>query len=171
MKIALLAVSATLATLATISAAHAGVVAGTYTGASTDGNYVSFTIANDSNNVLAVTGISRSFSALCNDGSTLNTNWGYSVDQPIVNYKASITTSGNYFTIAFNLIFSADGLKVGGTTHAYAPTLSPVGPTPTKALLCKSLGQKLLANRQAAARVSPPARSAVYSGKLVTSGR
>lgn len=161
---------ATLAAFALASTANAGAVAGTYSGASADGNSVSFTVADDGNGVLALTGQSYNFSAMCNDGSTFNSGWGLGYDTPITGNKVKNTFAFPYLTNIVSLTFSADGQSATGTISSVSPTLTPVGPKPKKALFCKSPMQSLsLTLQSGAARVKPPAQGAVYLGKTIQS--
>ncbi len=161
---------AALAALSLASVANAGAVAGTYTGTSADGNYVSFTVSVDGNSVLALTSQSYNFSAMCNDGSTLNTGWGLGYDTPITGSTVKNTFAFADLTNVVKLTFSGDGQSATGTIRSIGPSLTPIGPKPHKALFCKSPTQSLSVTLQpGAARVKPPAQGAVYLGKTVTS--
>lgn len=118
-------------------------VAGTYAGTTADGNPLSFTVATDVNTgLLTVTEGGLSFSALCNDGSTFNTGWGYFVTAPdIVNRKVSYVQTFPYFVFTVSLKFSMDGQSATGTVMSVSPELSPAGPKPKKALFCTSASQ------------------------------
>ena len=143
-------------------------VAGTYSGTTADGNGVSFTVATDPNTgVLAVTGATVFFSDMCRDGSTLNTGWGYGLNQDIVARKVSNTTAGSYFTITFNLNFAANGQSATGRVASFSPSLNPVGPHPTSALYCKSAMQSMSVTLQPpmASQSRPPATGAIWLGK------
>lgn len=159
-----------LAAVLAASTASAGAIAGTYSGTSTDGNTVSFTVAVDGNGVLALTGETIYFSALCNDGSTLNTGWGLGYDQPITTARVKGGFAFNYLTTSFNLLFSSDGQSAAGRVATVSPTLTPVGPTPKRALFCRSKSQAVTLTRQPGpVRVVPPTQGAVYLGKLAHS--
>jgi hypothetical protein len=143
-------------------------VAGTYSGTTADGNGVSFTVATDPNTgLLAVTGAGIGFSDMCRDGSTLNTGWGYGLNQDIVARKVSNTTAGSYFTITFNLTFAPNGQSATGRIASFSPTLNPVGPHPTSALYCKSPMQSMSVTLQPpmASLFKPPAKGAIWLGK------
>lgn len=156
-----------LAALAATSTASAGALAGTYSGNSADGNGVTVVVGTDFNGALAATSATVFFSALCNDGTTLNTGWSYGTDQPITGSRVSNLTASNYFTIGYHLTFSADGQTATGTIASVAPTLTPVGPHPKRALFCRSMSQSVtLTIQPGTARVAPPAQGAVYLGKL-----
>lgn len=143
-------------------------VAGTYSGTTADGNGVSFTVATDPNtHVLAVTSASVGFSDICHDGSILGEGWGYGLNQDIVARKVTNTTAGAYFTIKFSMTFSVNGQSATGWISSFSPTLSPVGPKPTRALFCKSLGQSMSLTLQppAMSQFKPPAKGAIWLGK------
>ena len=160
-----------LAAIAAASTASAGALAGTYMGTSADGNGVTVVVATDTNGVLAATSATVFFSAFCSrDGSTLNTGWGYGTDQPITGRRVANVTASNYFTISYHLTFSVDGQTATGTIASISPTLTPVGPKPTKALFCRSASQAVTLTRQPGpARVVPPAQGAIFLGKMVHS--
>ncbi len=142
-------------------------VAGTYSGASANGDGVTFTVGTDTGTgVLAVQSASIGFSALCRDGSTLNSGWGYGMNQDIAHKRVSNTTYGPYFTIKFTLKFSADNQSATGTVSTVTSSLSPIGPAPKKVLLCRSPIQALNVTLQpATSRVTPPpAKGAVWLG-------
>jgi hypothetical protein len=147
-------------------------VAGVYSGTSMDGNGITLDVSTDTGTgLLAVTGASIGFSALCSDGSTLNSGWGYGLTQDILNRKVKNTTAGYYFTITFDVTFSRDGQSATGTISTVSPTLSPVGAKPKKALFCTSASQPLGLTLQAdGAKVRPPVNGAVMTGKLVHAG-
>jgi hypothetical protein len=143
-------------------------VAGAYAGTTADGNGVSFTVATDPDTgVLAVTGAGVGFSDLCRDGSTLNEGWGYGLMQDISARKVANITAGPYFTISFNMTFSGNGQTATGRITSYSPSLSPIGPSPTKALWCKSLNQGMTLTLQppAASPFKAPAKGAIWLGK------
>ncbi len=160
----------TAALAAAIASPAAAQVAGTYSGTSADGNTVQFVVSTDSGTgFLAVTSATDFFSALCNDGSTLNTGWGYGLTADIVNRKVKNITPNNYFTITFNLVFAPDGQSATGNITSISPTLTPVGPRPKKALICTSPSQTLGVTLQSgAAKVAPPAPGAIMYGKINT---
>jgi hypothetical protein len=161
------AIAALVAANATPAAAQ---LAGTYSGTSLNGDYVSFTVATDTGTgKLAVMSANISFSALCGNGSTLNTAWGYGMTQDIVKHRVKNITAGPYFTITFNLDFAAGGQSATGQVTSISPTLTPVGPAPKHALFCRSPSQTMSVTYQgAAAKFTPPANGAVMLGKLQT---
>jgi len=157
----LLTAAAAVAALAAAAGPTAAQVAGTYSGTSADGNGVSFTVATDPNNGdLAITSASISISALCSDGSTFNTGWGFGFSPlpDIINHKVTSKGGGPYLTTDLNLTFSADNQSAKGFILEIVPTLTPVGPAPKKALICRTKRQTMGVNLQpGGAKVAPPA--------------
>jgi hypothetical protein len=141
------------AIVATVIAAPAmAQVAGTYGGTSADGNGVTFVVGTDpSTGNLAVTSATIFFTAPCkNDTYVLNTGWGFGLTQDIAaNGRVTISETGNYYTFYVALDFASDGQSVTGTIISISPTLTPVGPRPTHALICTSPRQALTATLQA----------------------
>jgi hypothetical protein len=139
------------AKLATVAAAAAAAIAlpaaaqvvGNYFGTTADGNSISFTVATDENTgLLTIVQGGISFSALCNDGSTFNSGWGYGVDAPdIVNRKVKYVQTYPYFVFTADVKFSADGQSATGTFMSVSPELAPSGPKPKRALFCTSASQ------------------------------
>ncbi len=150
---------------AAVASPAAAQVAGTYSGTSADGNSVSFVVGSDpSNGDLALTSASIGFSALCSDGSTLNAGIGFGFYPlaDIVNHRTTSRGGGNYNTTDLSLTFSADGQTANGFIYSVSPTLSPVGPAPKKALICKSARQPMgLTLQSGGAKVDPPAKGVV----------
>lgn len=142
---------------------------GTYSGTAFDGSGVTFVVGTDpANSSLAVTSESVFFNATCSGGApNLDTGWGYGLTQDVVNRRVSNVTAGNYFTIAFNLTFSSDGQSATGRVSADSPSLFPVGPTPTKGVICKSRSQTLSVTLQPpSAKINPPPTGATMLGKF-----
>jgi len=134
------------ALVAALASPAAAQVAGTYSGTTADGNNVSFTVGTDPNTGnLALTSASVSISALCSDGSTFNTGWGFGFSPlpDISHHKVTSDGGGPYLTTDFSLTFSADGQSATGTIYEAVPTLTPVGPKPKKALFCSSAQQSM----------------------------
>ncbi len=148
-----------------VASPAAAQVAGTYSGTSADGNGVSFDVASDGVGGFNVVNAVVFFSDVCKDASILNQGWGYGLNAPIVSRKASDTTANPYFTITFDLKFSNDGQTATGHVTSYSPTLSPVGPTPNKALFCKSAKQDMgVALQPPGPRAGPPAGATILYG-------
>jgi hypothetical protein len=127
-------------------------VAGTYSGTSVDGNGLTFVVGTDPNTGdLAVTSATIFFSAPCKGSSyVLNTGWGFGLNSDIAaNGKVTITSNGNYYAFDVHLDFSSDGQSATGTVVSVSPTLDPVGPRPTHALICTSPKQALALALQA----------------------
>jgi hypothetical protein len=112
--------------------------AGTYTGSSADGQSVSFTVALDGDNQLAVTSASISFEAPCKGGTapTLISGWGFGADAVITNKKATLVAPDPFFYITASLKFV--GSNVTGTITTRAPYLDPGKTPPNKADFCES---------------------------------
>lgn len=126
------------AALCAVSAPASAQTAGTYSGASADGQTVSFVVGTDSNNVLAITGASIDFAAPCKGGTapTLYSGWGFGADAVITNRKAVLVAPDPYFYITANLKFV--GSTITGTITTKTAYLDP-GKTPPKlADFCES---------------------------------
>lgn len=107
------------------------------------------------------------FSDLCKDGSLLTSGWQFGTNSPIVNHRVSDSSTSAYYTFDTDLKFSNDGQTATGMITSYGPTLSPVGPTPNKALFCKASRQPVgLSLQPPSARVKPPAGGAIMFGKV-----
>jgi hypothetical protein len=129
--------------------------AGTYTGASADGQTVSFVVGLDSNSVLAVTGASVDFQAPCKGGTapTLYSGWGFAADAVITGRKAVLVAPDPYFYITANLKFV--GSTVTGTITTKTAYLDP-GKTPPKlADFCESPLQAFTATLNGPGPVTP----------------
>jgi hypothetical protein len=127
-------------------------VAGTYAGTSADGNGLTFVVGTDPNTGdLAVTSASIFFSAPCKNSTyVLNTGWGFGLNSDIAtNGRVTISSNDNYFTFEIHLDFASDGQSATGTIVSTSPTLDPVGPRPTHALICTSPKQALTLTLQA----------------------
>jgi hypothetical protein len=139
-------------------------VAGVYSGTAADGSGLSFTVGTDPNNSSpAIVGASISFSAPCRGTtSTLQTGWGFNPNADISNRKVTYNYDFDYLSNAVSLTFSADGQTATGFIASISPTLSPVGPKPTKALYCASRRQALSLTLQPAAKAMPQPRAVLY---------
>ena len=164
-----------LVTAAALAAAIASPAAaqqiGDYAGVTSDGSGVLFTVGADTGTgALAITNAAVFFDATCSGGApNLDTGWGYGLLQDIVSRKVANTTAGNYFTFTFDLAFSKDGQSATGHVSADSPSLFPVGPTPTKGVICKSSRKTMTVNFQPpVAKVTPPPTGAVMLGKVKT---
>jgi hypothetical protein len=126
-------------------------VAGTYGGTSADGNSLTFVVATDPNTGdLAVTSATIFFTAPCKNSSyVLNTGWGFGLNSDIKDGKVKITSNDNYFSFHIGLDFASDGQSATGEIVSTSPTLTPVGPKPTHALICTSPKQDLSLTLQA----------------------
>jgi hypothetical protein len=131
-------------------------VEGTYEGTSADGNGLTFVVGTDPNTGdLAVTSASVFFTAPCKNSTyVLNTGWGFGPTSDIKNRRASIISDDNYFSFKITLDFASDGQSATGTITSTSPTLTPVGPRPTHALICTSPKQALALTLQPAADVA-----------------
>jgi hypothetical protein len=159
------------ALVAAIASPAAAQQIGNYAGVTSDGQGVLFTVGTDAGTgSLAITNAAVFFDATCSGGAPdLVTGWGYDLTQDIVSRKVANVTAGTYFTITFNLTFSKDGQSAMGRVSADSPSLYPVGPTPTKAVFCKSSPKMMTVNFQpASAKFTPPATGAVMLGKVKT---
>jgi hypothetical protein len=112
--------------------------AGTYTGTSSDGQSVSFTVGLDGNSVLAVTGAGISYEAPCKGGSapTLSTAWGFGTDAVITAHRATMTAADPFFYIVADMKFS--GSTVTGSITTRSPYLDPANTPPVRADYCIS---------------------------------
>jgi hypothetical protein len=126
-------------------------VEGTYGGTSADGNGLTFVVGTDpSTGNLAVTSATIFFTAPCKNSTyVLNTGWGFGLTADIKDGKVSITSNGNYFSFHIGLDFASDGQSATGEIVSTSPTLTPVGPKPTHALICTSPKQDLTLTLQA----------------------
>jgi hypothetical protein len=73
----------------------------------------------------------------------LNTGWGFGLNSDIKDRRVAITSNDNYYAFTITLDFASDGQSATGTIASTSPTLTPVGPKPTHALICKSPKQDL----------------------------
>jgi hypothetical protein len=165
----LLVLGSAIALATSLAAPASAQVAGLYAGTSADGSGVQFTVSTDpSNGALAITSASVGFAAPCNDHvTTLYTGWGYGLNADIVNRHVKDLSAGSYFTISFNLAFSADGQSATGKIFSVSPTLSPVGPKPTRALICRSPTQAMSVTLQPpTARVAPVSHGATAYDRI-----
>jgi hypothetical protein len=128
-------------------------VEGTYVGTSADGNGLTFIVGTDPNTGdLAVTSASIFFTAPCKNSTyVLNTGWGFGLNSDIKFRRVAISSNDNYFAFAITLDFASDGQSATGTITSTSPTLTPVGPRPTHALICTSPKQELALTLQPAA--------------------
>jgi hypothetical protein len=133
-------------------------VPGTYAGTSADGNGVKFVVGTDSTTgELAVTSASIIFSAPCRNSTyVLNTGWGFATVADINRArKVLIAANGNFFRFNIALDFASDGQSATGTILSTSPTLYPVGPKPTHALICTSPKQDLTVTLQPSSGAAP----------------
>jgi hypothetical protein len=157
------------ALVAAIASPAAAQQVGNYSGTTSDGSGVTFTVGIDpGNSSLAITGASVGFTAICPTGvPNLSTGWGYGLLQDIVANKVTNTTSNNYFYITFNLTFSANGQTASGGVIADSPTLFPLGAKPTKAALCRSARKTMTVTFvPGSAKFTPPPVGALMLGKV-----
>jgi hypothetical protein len=122
----------------TLSTPGSAQQAGTYTGTSSDGQSVSFTVGLDGNSVLAVTGAGISYEAPCKGGSapTLSTAWGFGTDAVITAHRATMTAADPFFYIVADMKFS--GSTVTGSITTRSPYLDPANTPPVRADYCIS---------------------------------
>ena len=151
-----LALAAALAAAAIASPAAAQAV-GTYTGTAADGSYVSFIVDRNTSNELQLRDATFIYTVTCQDGSKQNPNWSFGVAQPIVDGKISYTTASSSLAVGLSLRFGANGKEATGKFYSYVPTLSPIGPHPTKAKLCVSPQQTFTVTYQKPATTADPA--------------
>ncbi len=152
--------------VAIFSMPAASQVVGNYSGATADGNPVYFVVGTDpETGNLAVTGYNFRFSGLCSDGSTLNNGFGIGGGADIINKKTSFILAEFLLTNRFNLRFSADGSSATGRMASVVPSLSPVGPRPKKALICRSPAQTLNVKLTTTAIEYAPPPGAVWLAK------
>jgi hypothetical protein len=133
-------------------------VPGTYAGTSTDGNGMTFVVGTDTNTgELAVTSASILFSAPCKNSTyVLNTGWGFATLADINRARrVLIAANGNFFRFNIALDFASDGQSATGTILSTSPTLFPVGPKPTHALICTSPRQDLTLTLQPSSAAAP----------------
>ena len=84
------------------------------------------------------------FTAPCKNSTyVLNTGWGFGLTADIKDHRARISSDDNYFSISASLDFASDGQSATGEIVSTSPTLTPVGPRPTHALICTSPKQEL----------------------------
>src|SRR5471032_1019850 len=133
-------------------------VAGTYAGTSTDGNAVKFVVGTDSTTgEFAVTSASIVFSAPCKNSTyVLNTGWGFATLADINRARSVVIAAhDNFFRFNIALDFASDGQSATGTILSTSPTLFPVGPKPTHALICTSPKQNLTLTLQSSSGAAP----------------
>jgi hypothetical protein len=161
----LIAALSTAALALSLAGPAAAQVAGVYSGTAADGSGLSFTVGTDSNtNLPAIISASISFTAACKGTTTpLQNGWGYNPNADISGRKVTYNYDFDYLSNAVSLTFSADGQTATGTIASISPTLTPVGPKPTKALFCSSKKQSLsLTLQPATAKVTPQPRAVLY---------
>ena len=144
-------VAGLFALAAFISSPAIAQVAGHYSGTTTDGNNIQFDVTYDSSSSsYSITGASIGFSATCGGGSgeTLNTAWGFGLSEPIVNGKAMLNESNNYFYFTGSVYFT--GNNVHGNVASRSPKLSSASTPPTKALYCSSAAKQFTGSLQPA---------------------
>jgi len=147
-------------------------VAGTYAGTSADGSGIMLAVSTDTaTGKLAVTSASIGFMTTCSDGSTYNSGWGFGPTNDIVKHKVKSVNTNAYFTIIFDLTFATDGQSATGTISTVTPNLAPIGPKPTKAVVCKSPSQALNLTLQPAAIATHPAAPAATAYLFDRKGR
>lgn len=121
-------------------------VSGTYAGTSSDGSPVSFVVGTDTNTgEQAVTAVNIFFTAPCKGNSyVLNTGWSFGLVADIARTgKVYIGEDTNYLRTDISLVFDSETQSATGTILSTSPTLNPVGPKPTRALICTSQKQEL----------------------------
>jgi hypothetical protein len=154
-----------LAATAIVAGPAGAQVAGTYSGTMADGNPVSFTVGTDPDTGdLALTSASISFSDKCRDGSTFSGGFGFGFSPlpDIVNRKVTSNGGGPYLTTDLTLTFSTDGQSATGSITTISPTLTPIGPEPSKALYCRAARQVMGVTLQSgSAKFPPPAKGTV----------
>jgi hypothetical protein len=125
---------------------------GTYAGTSADGNNVTFVVGTDtSNGEPAVTSATIFFSAPCTNSTyVLSTGWGFGLVADIskANKVVINDVNGNYYRFDITLDFDSESQSATGTVLSTSPTLYPVGPRPTHALICTSPKQELTVTLQ-----------------------
>jgi hypothetical protein len=141
--------------------------AGTYSGTAADGSTISFTVAKDSSNKLAVTGASVSFTAPCKGTTPTSYSgaWSFGVDAEIKKDKASFVFSKNggyYFYLPMTFNFATS--PVTGTESIRIAILdTTTTKPPAKSEYCASAKQAYTATLDATA----PARPALPPGAVM----
>jgi hypothetical protein len=126
---------------------------GTYYGTSADGQFLDFTVGQDTNtNSIAVLEAGINFDAACNGGNPdLIQSWGLGFTQDIANRKADFVFDGQDIYVNANMVFSKDGNTVTGTIDTRVVGFAPSTGAPTKSEFCQSAKQAFSATYSSAA--------------------
>ena len=131
---------------------------GTYSGTTTDGQGVSFTVTQDANaTTLSITSAQIFFNATCrNSTETLNEGEGYGLSTPIVNHQAPIAATFTDFNFVGTVYFV--GTTMHGNVTSRAAKLSTANTPPTQSLFCMSPSKTFTGTLQTATpSIMPPA--------------
>jgi hypothetical protein len=121
--------------------------AGTYTGTTDDGNFVSFTVV-DNGGTFEMTSADVNFTDTCrNPAGTANEGWGFFVGQNISGGKVSFVSQNDYYYISAKLTFVTDN-KIKGTVSTRTAVFVPGTDPPMDAHFCSAPKQNLVATFQ-----------------------
>jgi hypothetical protein len=121
---------------------------GGYSGTTADGNTITFTVAKDSNNKVAVTGMGIGYTAKCRGTApaTYNSGIGFGADAVIKSEKAKYTAGAGgeeYYYIPITFDFASS--PVSGTISVRVAILDMSKGAPTKTEFCESATQAFTA--------------------------
>jgi len=148
LRITRFALTALLATACFAGTAEAQ-KAGTYSGTSADGAFISLTVTGTG--PFTITSMNVNFIAPCNVGSPANEGWGFFLGQMVVPAGMQFSTGNDYYLTTGSLSFPSNN-KVKGTVISRTAVFDPAFSPPHGARFCTSPKQKFNLTYQTAAK-------------------